>query len=104
VRIHPNSHVIVAVALIAAIAVGLPGGAWAQATDNGMPEIQRQSDIEFVSGGVGADESHALENARSQWPLGLNFTGSGSDYLADVQVRIVDAHNADVLTATSQGP
>jgi hypothetical protein len=104
-RIRPNHHVLVAAALSAALTVSLTGGAGAQqATDNAMPQIQRQGDIEFVSGGVGADESHALERARSQWPLGLNFTGSGSDYLADVQVRIVDSHNADVLTATSEGP
>jgi hypothetical protein len=104
-RVQPDSHIIVAVVLGAALTAGLAGGALAQqATDNGMPQIQRQGDIEFVSGGVGADESHALESARSQWPLGLNFTGSGSDYLADVQVRIVDSHDSDVLKATSQGP
>ena len=104
-RIRPNPHVFVAATLSAALTVSPTGGAGAQqATDNGMPQIQRQGDIEFVSGGVGADESHALESARSQWPLGLNFTGSGSDYLAEVQVRIVDSHGADVLNATSQGP
>jgi hypothetical protein len=32
------------------------------------------------------------------------FTGPGSDFLADVRVRIVDAHDGDVLTATSRGP
>jgi hypothetical protein len=104
-KIRLNPHGFVAAALFATLTVSLTGRAWAQqATDNGMPQIQRQGEIEFVSGGVGADESHALERARSQWPLGLNFTGSGSDYLADVQVRIVDSHNVDVLNTTSQGP
>jgi hypothetical protein len=28
---------------------------------------------------------------------------SGSDYLAEVQIRIVDSHDAEVLNATSQG-
>ncbi|AUT69099.1 MULTISPECIES: carboxypeptidase-like regulatory domain-containing protein [Paraburkholderia] len=113
-RIRRDPHVFIAAALSAALAVSLADGAWAQqATNNsgagnnnggGMQQIQRQGDIEFVSGGVGADESHALERARSQWPLGLSFTGSGLDYVADVQVRIVDPHNANVLNATSQGP
>lgn len=103
-RIPLNPSAIIAAALSAAL-VSVAGGASSQqATENGMPQIQHQGDIEFVSGGVGTDESHALERTRSQWPLGLNFTGSGSDYLADVQVRIVDSHNADVLNTTSQGP
>lgn len=112
IRLNPQGFI--AAALSAALTLSLASGAWAQqATDNssagntnggGMPQTQRQGDVEYVSGGVGADESHALERARSQWPLGLNFTGSGSDYLADVQVRIVDSHNAEVLNATSQGP
>jgi hypothetical protein len=60
--------------------------------------------VSFVSGGVGLDESKALQQAQSQWPLSLRFTGPGSDYLADVHVRIVDAHNGEVLSTASRGP
>ena len=121
-RIRSNRRVFVAAAISAALAFSLADSACAQGasdvtggstTDNSsagntngndMPQIQRQGSVEFVSGGVGSDESHALEHARSQWPLGLTFTGSGADYLADVRVRIVDSHNAEVLNATSRGP
>ena len=70
----------------------------------GMPQVQRQGGVEFVSGGVGLDESKALQAARSQWPLSLRFTGSNAEFLADVHVQIVDAHGASVLDATSRGP
>ena len=70
----------------------------------GLPQIQHRGDVSFVSGGVGQDESTALRRAQSEWPLSLRFTGPGSDFLADVQVRVVDAHDSNVLTATSRGP
>ena len=48
--------------------------------------------------------SKALQQAQSQWPLSLRFTGPGSDFLADVHVRVVDAHGGEVLSTTSRGP
>ncbi|HEX7912198.1 MAG TPA: carboxypeptidase regulatory-like domain-containing protein [Paraburkholderia sp.] len=113
---------IVAAAVCAALTLGLAGGAYAQqasgvtggnttdqtsagnANGGGLPQIQQQGDVSFVSGGVGLDESTALRQAESQWPLSLRFTGPGSDFLADVHVSVVDAHDSNVLTATSRGP
>jgi hypothetical protein len=113
-------------AAFAALSLGLTAGAFAQGsagaasgtvggttTDmtsagnqngGGMPQIEHQGDIAYVSGGVGSDESAALKRAEHQWPLALRFTGPGADYLADVHVRIVGAHDADVLKADSHGP
>ena len=120
--IQGNQRRLVAAAVTAALTLGLAGGAWAQqpsdttggstaddtsaGNDNGggMPQIQHQGDVAFVSGGVGSDESKALQGAEHRWPLALRFTGPGSDFLADVHVQIVDAHGADVLQATSRGP
>jgi hypothetical protein len=113
---------IVAVAMCAALTFGLAGGAYAQqasgvtggtttdqtsagnANGGGLPQIQQQGDVSYVSGGVGQDESKALQHAQSQWPLSLRFTGPGSDFLADIHVRVVDAHSKEVLSATSRGP
>ena len=113
---------IVAAAASVALTLGLAGGAYAQqasevtggttadqtsagnANGGGLPQMQQQGDVSFVSGGVGLDESKALQQAQSQWPLSLRFTGPGSDYLADVHVRIVDAHNGEVLSTASRGP
>jgi hypothetical protein len=120
-KIQGNRRKLVTASVSAALTLGLAGGAWAQASDTtggtttdsssagndnggGMPQIQQQGNVSYVSGGVGSDESKALQHAQSQWPLALRFTGPGSDFLADVHVQIVDAHGADALNATSRGP
>ncbi|AXE93463.1 carboxypeptidase regulatory-like domain-containing protein [Paraburkholderia sp. DD10] len=117
-----NQRRIVAAAVCAALTLGLAGGAHAQqasevtggttaddtsagnANGSGLPQVQQQGDVSFVSGGVGLDESKALQAAQSQWPLSLRFTGPTAEFLADVHVRVVDAHNGEVLNATSRGP
>jgi len=112
----------VSVAAATVLTLGLSGGAYAQqvsevtggtTSDNtsagnvngeGLPQVQQQGDVSYTSGGVGLDESKALQAAQSQWPLSLRFTGPGSDFLADVKVKIVDAHGGSVLDTTSRGP
>ncbi|SDC30305.1 hypothetical protein [Paraburkholderia lycopersici] len=70
----------------------------------GMPQVQQQGAVSYVSGGVGLDESKALLGAQHEWPLSLRFTGRGGEYLADVHVQITDSHGASVLDTTSRGP
>lgn len=117
-----NQRWIAGAAVSAALALGLAGSVYAQQASDvtggtttedtsagnvnggGLPQIEQQDDVSFVSGGVGLDESRALRRAQSQWPLSLRFTGPNSEYLADVHVRLVDAHNSEVLNTTSRGP
>jgi hypothetical protein len=118
-----NSHRILPTLIAAAFALGVASSALAQqndsdtvggtTTDNtsagnihqtGMPQTQTQGDVSFVTGGVGLDESTALRRAQSQWPLSLRFTGPDSAYVANVEVRIVDAKGSTVLDTTSKGP
>ncbi|MFM0091043.1 carboxypeptidase regulatory-like domain-containing protein [Paraburkholderia sediminicola] len=116
-KTHSNKRIAAASALAAAFTFGLTGSAFAaQATGaaggivtdsssaGSLPQIQQQGDVSYVSGGVGQDESKALEHVRSHWPLSMQFTGPSSDFLADVHVQIVDVHNNEVLRADSQGP
>lgn len=81
---------------------GFLSPAWAD-----LPAIQHQGAVEFVSGGIGHDESTSFKQAMSQYPLALTFArmdhGVG-EYLADVNVVIRDAHHATVLDTVSQGP
>ena len=95
-----------AAAVFAAFGMGLTGTAHAvQGDDNtDMLVEQNQGDVTFVSGGVGLDESHALRAEAHSWPLALQFTGPGSDYLADVHVNITGPQGTDVLQADSSGP
>jgi len=93
-----------AAALCAVASVGATGLAQAQSDSTGLPAEQQQGDVSFVSGGVGLDESHALRAAAHSWPLALQFTGPGSDYLADVHVSVSDSHGTSVLQSDAQGP
>lgn len=119
-----NSRHIASVLLAAGFALGMAGSVAAQqnnaggtvggsATDNtsagnvhgtGMPQIQQQGGVSFVSGGVGQDESQALRSVASEWPLSLRFTARSGEYLADVHVTITDTHGTSVLDTTSRGP
>ncbi|WP_322032381.1 carboxypeptidase regulatory-like domain-containing protein [Paraburkholderia sp. J76] len=119
--VHTTAY---ATILAATLAFGYAGGAAAQqaeasgtvggtTTDNtsagntnggGMPQVQQQGDVSYVSGGVGLDESKALLSAERQWPLALRFTQRNGEYVADVHVQITDSHGASVLDTTSRGP
>lgn len=116
-KAQSNYRMAVAAALVAAFVSGVAGSAFAaQATGavsgtvidsssaGSLPQIQHQGDLSYLSGGIGQDESKALERERSHWPLSMQFTGPGSDFLADVHVRIVDTHNNEVLNTDSLGP
>lgn len=120
----PNSKRARLSALAAVLALGFAGGAFAQASSSagtvggtttdmtsagnanggGMPPIQHEGSVSYVSGGVGLDESTALKSAAHQWPLSLRFTGPTADYLADVHVKIFGAGNDQVLSTDSKGP
>ncbi|OWT66237.1 carboxypeptidase-like regulatory domain-containing protein [Candidimonas nitroreducens] len=72
-----------------------------------LPPVQHQGSVEYVSGGIGSDESASFKEAAAKYPLALTFAsnadGNGA-YVADVQVVVRDSHDASVLNATSQGP
>ncbi|TAL91415.1 MAG: carboxypeptidase regulatory-like domain-containing protein [Candidimonas sp.] len=72
-----------------------------------LPPLQHQGSTDYVSGGVGLDESTAFKAAMAQFPLALTFASNRdghSDYVADVQVVVRDSQNNNILNATSEGP
>jgi hypothetical protein len=107
---------------VAVLAAALAGGAYAQASGTtggttgdmssagntnggGLPQVQTQGDVSYTSGGVGLDESHALQREQAHWPLSLRFTGPTADYLSNVHVRIASSKGGgDVLNAEAMGP
>jgi hypothetical protein len=86
----------------ATLSLALSGYAFAQSP--GLPPVQTQGDISYVSGGIGHDEAEALRHDESQWPLAMGFFGPTSDYLADVHVRIADSKGTELMHADSRGP
>ncbi len=96
---------LIAVAVVAGASLSVSQTAQAQDIDGGgLPQELHQGDLTFITGGVGLDESQALREAAPHWPLAMRFTGSGSDYLADVHVQVTDAHGTTILQADSRGP
>ncbi|CAB3768292.1 carboxypeptidase-like regulatory domain-containing protein [Paraburkholderia humisilvae] len=91
-----------ATALVATLVLTVSGHAFAQSP--GLPPVETQGDISFVSGGIGHDEAEALRHDESQWPLSMGFFGPTADYLADVHVRIADSKGNEVMHADSRGP
>lgn len=76
------------------------------ATPN-LPPLRHQGKVEYLSGGVGSDQSAALKDVMHKYPLVLEFAGKshqGNEYLADIPVHIADMHGATLLNATSRGP
>ena len=54
----------------------------------GLPPIHKVGAIEYLSGGIGQDESSAFERVSRQWPLTLEFAvkdKARADFAADVK-------------------
>lgn len=72
-----------------------------------LPPLQHQGSADYVSGGIGIDESTAFKAAMSQFPLALTFASNHdgkAEYVSDVQVVIRDGQNNNVLNVASEGP
>lgn len=49
------------------------GGMAAQAAATVLPPVHQCGTVEYLSGGIGLDESTAIKNVINQWPLTLDF-------------------------------
>jgi hypothetical protein len=71
----------------------LGGVARAQA-DSALPAVQKSGAVEYLSGGIGLDESTAIQSASRHWPLSLVFSVQAApraEYASDVKLEIRDA-------------
>lgn len=72
-----------------------------------LPPVQKSGAVEYLSGGVGLNESKAIREASRQWPLRLEFAVKDkqkADFAANVDVTILDAKNHAALQVKSEGP
>lgn len=65
---------------------------------------QRQGDIAFVSGGVGAANREAMKAVRDRYNLRLLFAAHSGAYIANVGVTLVNARGRAVLDTVADGP
>jgi hypothetical protein len=94
------------VAVVATLCAVMTGAAVAHAATS-LPLVQRSGAVEYLSGGIGVDESTAIESASRRWPLTLEFAikdRQRADFAADVAVKVRDAKGHAVLDTTAGGP
>ena len=92
----------------AMLAAGLLLGSAAQAqNESALPAVQKSGAVEYLSGGIGLDESTAIKSASRHWPLSLVFSVQApgkAEFASDVKLEIRDAKGAQVLATTASGP
>lgn len=73
--------------------------------EQSLLEPQKQGEVTFVSGGVGADEQKAMQAMRADYNLSLLFSEQGTGaYVSGVKVRITDSGGNAFLETVSDGP
>lgn len=75
--------------------------------EGSLPPVQMQGHAEFLSGGIGKDETDAIKRAAGSWPLMLEFaqlSAGHGEYISDAQVIIKDAAGQTVLDTVAEGP
>lgn len=72
-----------------------------------LPPVQSQGQIEFLTGGIGLDESRAILLEGGKWPLMLELAKASTPraaYISNVQIIIKDISNSIVLETITDGP
>lgn len=70
----------------------------------GAPEMKKQGEISYVSGGVGDEEQKRLEEVARGFNLKITFAGSSGAYGGGSRVEIRDRTGSTVIDAESRGP
>jgi len=94
--------------LTAALVTGALATAPAFAAEGpGLPSVQQQGGVAFMTGGMRETQAQAMEQEADRYALTLHFVRenkSGTEALGDVRVNIRDSADKTVLNATGAGP
>lgn len=72
-----------------------------------LPSPHTRGEITWLTGGVGRDESRAIEHEAGAYPLELVFvekSGKRDQFLADIPVTIRDSRHRTVFDGGAEGP
>jgi len=72
-----------------------------------LPDIRSINGVDYLSGGIGIDESRAIHAAASRWPLQITMaeiSNGRAVWIGAADVRIRDARSRAVLEFRSDGP
>src|SRR6185312_7759141 len=100
-----------AIVFVLASIVSSPGfaqaGSDSSSTPAALPPVQSQGQTEYLTGGIGADESEAILQEARTWPLVLELAQNGptrAAYISDVRVTIKDGSGTMILDTVTEGP
>ena len=100
-----------AIVFVLASIVSSPGfaqaGSDSSSTPAALPPVQSQGQTEYLTGGIGADESEAILQEARTWLLVLELTQNGptrAAYISDVRVTIKDGSGTMILDTVTEGP
>ena len=82
-------------------------GSGPSSTPAALPPVQSQGQTEYLTGGVGADESEAILKEARTWPLVLQLVQNApthAAYISDVRVTIKDESGKILLDTITEGP
>lgn len=88
--------------LIGCVLLGLSATSFAQ-----LPQVQEQSGITFITGGIGEDEAKAIKDEAKNWPLSVDFSQQleGHDaWVSQVDLTIRDAKGGAIFETSLDGP
>ncbi len=72
-----------------------------------LPPVQTQGQVEFLTGGIGKDESDAIKQVAGSWPLMLELARVAvprAEYISDAKITIRDKAGSTILEMTAEGP
>ncbi len=74
-----------------------------------LPEIRRKNGIEYITGGIGIDESRAIQFEAEHWPLLITMAEitrgqSRAVWIANVDVSISNRQGKPIIDFRSDGP
>jgi hypothetical protein len=87
-----------AVAVVATALVAMP------ALAQQMPEAHQHGDIVYISGGIGADETAAIESVKGDYNLNVTSADRTGHFRGDTEIVIRDMKRNVLLDVTAQGP
>ena len=73
-----------------------------------VPDTKYANEIAYVAGGIGAEESTAIEIESKQWPLMLQFSQVNESgwgvWISGIQVKIINGKKQEIFSAICDGP
>jgi hypothetical protein len=85
--------------------LSLPVLATAQMAQRQPQQPHQQNGIDYINGGVGQDEQNAMRALKADYNLQLTFaTKESGAFRSDVQLDIMDAKGASLLSVPNTGP